>query len=172
MGIGVKDTDGLVVEDNQIIRDNTGVYLDASPAIPDKQNIFRRNLIALNNTAVVFHATEANTGFVDNSFRDNQAVTSVEGEGDALKASWKHNFYDDYQGYDLNRDGFGDVAYELRSFSTQLIDSYPDLAFFRGSPVMGLLEFFSKVFPYLQPKLILRDAMPRMNAPHFERLSG
>lgn len=68
----------------------------------------------------------------------------------------------DYQGYDLNHDGFGDVPYELRSFSTELIDRHPNLAFFSGSPAMGLMEFFSKVFPYLQPKLILRDSRPRV----------
>jgi len=162
MGIGVKDSDGLLVDGNRIVRDNTGIYLDASPRSAELQNVFRRNLVALNNAAIVFHAAESNTTLKDNSFRDNQIVISVEGNGDGLHAKWVGNYFEDYQGYDLNHDGFGDVPYELRSFSTELTDHYPNLAFFRGSPSMKLMEFFSKVFPYLQPKLILRDAAPRM----------
>jgi nitrous oxidase accessory protein len=165
MGIGVKDSDGLVAENNLVVHDNTGIYLDASPPSPSLHNDFSRNLIALNHTGVVFHASESNTSFTGNSFRDNQAVASVEGNGNALAVEWNGNFFDDYQGYDLNHDGVGDVPYELRSFSTELVDHYPMLAFFRGSPAMSLMEFSSKVFPYLQPRLMLRDPSPRMKPP-------
>lgn len=162
MGIGVKDSDGLLVEGNQLIRDNTGIYLDASPAAAPQENVFRRNMLLLNNTAVILHATELNTAFISNIFRANRAVALVEGNGDALSTEWAGNYFDDYQGYDLNHDGTGDIPYELRSFSTDLVERYPNLALFCGSPAMFLMEFFSKVFPYLQPKLILRDPRPRM----------
>lgn len=162
MGIGVKDSDGLLVEGNRLIRDNTGIYLDASPAAAPRENLFRRNMLLLNNTAVILHATESNTAFISNVFRANRAVALVEGNGDALSTEWAGNYFDDYQGYDLGHDGTGDIPYELRSFSTDLVERYPNLALFRGSPAMFLMEFFSKVFPYLQPKLILRDLRPRM----------
>lgn len=164
MGIGVKDGDNLLVENNVLLNDNTGIYVDASPVTAQVRNRFRRNLIALNATGVVFHATESNSSFDYNDFRANRSVISVEGNGDALSAEWSRNYFDDYQGYDLNHDGLGDLPYELRSFSTEIVDHYPNLAFFRGSPAMGLMEFFSKVFPYLQPKLILRDSNPRVSA--------
>lgn len=162
MGIGVKDSDGLVVQENRLIRDNTGIYLDASPATASRRNVFRENMLLLNNTAVILHATESNTAFTGNIFRANRAIALVEGNGDALSTEWAGNYFDDYQGYDLNHDGTGDIPYELRSFSTDLVQRYPNLALFSGSPAMYLIEFFSKVFPYLQPKLILRDPRPRV----------
>ncbi len=165
MGMGVKDSDGLLVENNLIVHDNTGIYLDASPASISARNNFSGNVVALNHAGVVFHASESNTRFTGNSFRENQAVAAVEGNGDALGVEWNRNYFDDYQGYDLNHDGVGDVPYELRSFSTELVDHYPALAFFRGSPAMSLMEFSSKVFPYLQPRLMLRDSSPRMKPP-------
>lgn len=169
MGIGAKDTDGLLAEENQLIRDNTGIYLDASPAQEPMKNVFRRNAVMLNNVGVIFHATEANTVFHGNSFRANQTVGAVEGNGDALSTEWSGNYFDDYQGYDLDRNGVGDVPYELRSFSTELMQQYPNLAFFHGSPTMYLTDVFSRIFPYLQPKLILRDSAPRMYPASIER---
>ena len=44
----------------------------------------------------------------------------IEGGGDAADVAWSGNYFDDYAGYDLDRDGIGDVAYELRSFEDDL----------------------------------------------------
>lgn len=165
MGIGVKDSDGLSVVGNLILHDNVGVYLDASPASAETGNHFASNLVALNQTAILLHATESNTFFDANSFRRNQILAAVEGNGDALSIQWRENYFDDYEGYDLNHDGRGDVPFELRSFSTELTSHYPNLAFFRGTPALGLMDVLGKAFPFLQPKLILVDPAPRMQPP-------
>ena len=165
MGIGIKDSDDLITADNLILRNTTGAYVDASPAAPEDANVFERNLFALNGTAVIFHSSEANTSMLDNSFRNNQAITSVEGNGDAMAVSWHSNYFDDYAGYDFNHDGRGDVPYELRSFSDELTAEYPELGFLRGSPALSLLDVLSHAFPLLQPRLILMDPSPRMNPP-------
>jgi nitrous oxidase accessory protein len=165
MGIGVKDSDGLTVTNNLILHDDVGVYLDASPASADTGNHFTGNLVALNQTAILLHATESNTFFDSNSFRRNQLLATVEGRGDALSIQWHGNYFDDYEGYDLNRDGRGDVPFELRSFSTELTNHYPNLAFFRGAPALGLIDVLGKAFPFLQPRLILVDPSPRMQPP-------
>jgi nitrous oxidase accessory protein len=166
MGIGIKDSDDLFTADNLILRNPTGVYVDASPAAPEEANVFARNLFAWNATAVLFHASEANTSMLDDSFRSNQAIASVEGNGDAMTVTWRSNYFDDYAGYDFNRDDRGDVPYELRSFSDELTAKYPELSFLRGSPALGLLDLLSHAFPLLQPRLILRDPSPRMDPPH------
>ena len=165
MGIGIKDSNDLITADNVIVRNFSGVYVDASPAAPEDANIFARNLFALNGTAVIFHSSEANTSMLDNSFRNNQAITSVEGNGDAMAVTWRGNYFDDYAGYDFNHDGRGDVPYELRSFSDELMAEYPELSFLRGSPALSLLDVLSHAFPLLQPRLILMDPSPRMNPP-------
>lgn len=172
MGIGNKDSVGMSCRNNLIVRNTVGTYIDVSPARSTDANRFGRNLFALNGTAVVFHASERNTMFVDNSFRDNQNLVAVEGGGDAMRVRWEGNYFDDYQGYDLNHDGRGDVPYELRSLSNELTSSYPELKFLRGSPALAMLDSVSHIFPLIEPKLILSDPSPRMIPPRIEVAQG
>ena len=168
MGLGNKDSVGLSCRNNLILRNTIGSYIDISPARSGDANRFDRNLYALNGTAVVFHSSERNTAFLDNSFRDNQNLVAVEGGGDALGVTWLGNYFDDYQGYDLNHDGRGDVPYELRSLSNELTNTYPELQFLHGSAALAMLDAVGHIFPLIQPKLILSDPSPRMSPPRIE----
>jgi len=168
MGFGNKDSVGLSCRNNLILRNTVGAYIDVSPARSNDANRFDRNIFALNGTAVVFHSSERNTTFMDNSFRDNQSLVAVEGGGDAMAVTWRGNYFDDYQGYDLNHDGRGDVPYELRSLSNELTNTYPELKFFHGTPALAMLDVVGHIFPLIQPKLILSDPSPRMTPPRIE----
>jgi nitrous oxidase accessory protein len=121
----------------------------------------------------VFHGSQRRNDFVRNRFLDNGVQVRVEGRGHALGVDWSENEFDDYAGYDLDGDGYGDVPYELRSLSEQLTTRYPTLAFFRGSPVLTLVEVIGRVVPIFQPRTILVDPRPRAGAPAVEpRLAG
>jgi nitrous oxidase accessory protein len=86
----------------------------------------------------------------------------VDGRGDAREALWRGNHFDDYAGYDLDGDGVGDVAYELRSLSSAWISQFPALAFFRGTPALALAEAIGRIVPLFEPRLVLSDPEPRM----------
>ncbi len=165
MGLGAKDSGGLVVEDNRCVRNETGLYLDGSPFRPEDANVFRGNRFELCETAVVLHSSQVRNTFEDNAFRANREQVRVEGRGDALGVDWKRNYFDDYEGYDFDRDGLGDVPYESRSFSNRAIGKRPELAFFRGTPALGLLDMVGRVFPLFQPSPVLVDPSPRMAPP-------
>ncbi|MGD8607656.1 MAG: hypothetical protein PVH21_10210, partial [Myxococcales bacterium] len=92
----------------------------------------------------------------------NHSQLQVEGGGDALQVQWLGNTFDDYQGYDLDHDGFGDIPYELRRLSSQLQSTYPQLQFFRGAVTLELLDAISALFPMIEPKTILIDPRPKM----------
>jgi nitrous oxidase accessory protein len=168
IGFGVKDSDGLLYRGNILLRNTVGLYVDGSPSRPEDSNRFERNLFGRNGEAIVFHGSENYTGLTDNIFRGNQSLVSVEGNGDAMGVLWRGNYYDLYQGYDLNHDGRGDVPFEYRSLSNDLVTSYPQLALLRGSPALGLVDFLGHVFPLLSPRLILTDPSPRMSPPDVE----
>lgn len=161
VGLGLKDSGGIRGHGNAFIHNATGVYLDGSPTSEDEHNHFDRNEFRLCRTAVVFHASQRGNTFVDNRFRDNQAQVIVEGGGDALQTHWEGNHFDDYVGYDLDGDGIGDVPYELRSLSDELTSRYPSLEFFRGAPVLSLLDAISRLAPLFEPRTILIDRRPR-----------
>ena len=165
MGLGAKESGDLRVEENLFLADTVGAYLDTSPLGPDEHNRFLRNAFRLCHTAVVFHGNAERNAFADNRFRDNHVQVRVDGRGDALGAAWRRNEWDDYAGYDLDGDGIGDVPYELRSLSDELVARHPALAFFRGSPAIALVELVGRVVPIFRPRTLLVDPQPRTSAP-------
>ncbi|GIW73097.1 MAG: copper ABC transporter substrate-binding protein [Planctomycetota bacterium] len=162
MGLGVKESGELWVRNNRLLADTTGIYLDTSPLGRDEVNRFERNELRLCGTAVVFHGRTAGNRFTDNWFQDNRAQVRLEGGGDALAAYWHGNAWDDYRGYDLDGDGFGDLPYELRSLSGELGAREPLVQFLHGTPALGLIELVGQVFPLWRPQTVLVDARPRM----------
>ncbi len=162
IGIGLKEAGNLTVEDNWLLANTTGIYVDASPLDPAHTNVYRRNVVRFSEAAIHLHSSVKRSEFTDNVFRDNGAVVHVGGAGDALSCTFAGNFYDAYQGYDFDGDGRGDVPFEFRRLSTQLEGRYPELALLHGSPAMGLVDVIGEVMPLFTPKQLLRDASPRM----------
>jgi nitrous oxidase accessory protein len=162
MGLGIKESGNLTVADNAFIANNKGLYMDTTPLEPDDFNTFSNNAFFHSEVAVLMHSSETRNAFVGNTFVSNHAQLQVEGGGDALGVEWTGNAFDDYAGYDLDRDGFGDNPYELRRLSSQLESTYPQLQFFRGGTTLELLDAISALFPMMKPETTLIDARPKM----------
>lgn len=162
MAIGLKDSGNVVVEDNRIIHDALGIYLDSSPMQRGDEVVIARNVLRLCDTAVVFHSSAHDVRITDNDLADNRAQVRVDGGGDATAVTWRGNYFDDYTGYDLDGDGRGDVPYELRSLSNQLTASYPNLTIFQGTAALAMLDAAAHLDPLYQPSPVLREVAPRM----------
>lgn len=162
MGLGVKESGNLRVEGNRFVQDHSCVYLDTSPFREGDSVLVRQNTFARCTAGVTFHSSETHNTFLDNTFQANQTQVAIEGRGTARGVVWSGNYFDDYQGYDLDGDGVGDVAYELRSFSERLVSGHPELAFFRGTVALQVLDMAARVFPVLEPATLLVDPRPRM----------
>ncbi len=161
-GLGLKESSGLTVQGNVLVKNTIGIYVDSSPFVPGMPNRFEGNIVRLGETAVLFHSSPHENVFTGNSFRDNFQQVRVDGGGDALDVVWRGNDFDDYVGYDLDGDGLGDVPYELRSLSNRLVGTYPPLAFLYGTPALALVEAISFIVPLFQPRTLLVDPAPRM----------
>ncbi|MBL9077275.1 MAG: nitrous oxide reductase family maturation protein NosD [Planctomycetes bacterium] len=162
IGIGLKEAGNVAVEDNWLLANTTGVYVDQSPLDPAHTNRYLRNVVRFAETAISLHSGQQRSEFTDNQFRDNGAVVKVGGQGDALGCTFAGNHYDGYRGYDLDGDGRGDVPFEFRRLSTQLEGRYPELALLHGAPAMAMVDLVGEVMPLFQPRQLLRDAAPRM----------
>jgi nitrous oxidase accessory protein len=162
MGLGIKESGNLTVVGNAFIANTKAVYMDTSPLEPNDFNTFEDNAFFHSEVAVLMHSSEDRNAFLGNTFVSNHSQLQVEGGGDALQVQWLGNTFDDYQGYDLDHDGFGDIPYELRRLSSQLQSTYPQLQFFRGAVTLELLDAISALFPMIEPKTILIDPRPKM----------
>jgi nitrous oxidase accessory protein len=161
-GLGLKESSGLDVAGNVLVKNTVGMYIDSSPFQPEMPNRFTRNIVRLSETGVLFHSSPHENFFTGNSLRDNFQQVRVDGGGDALGVAWSGNDFDDYAGYDLDGDGVGDVPYELRSLTNRLTSTYPALAFLHGTPSLALLEAVSFILPLFQARTLLVDPAPRM----------
>lgn len=162
VGLGVKESGNLTVAANAFLANTTSIYLDTSPLDRNQTNRFRGNHIRMSDAGVVFHASPERNEFEDNSLRDNTHQVQVGGGGDAMRTSWRGNCWDDYQGYDLDGDGRGDVAYELRSLSSDLLGKQPELALLRGTPALAMVDLVGEVLPLFAPQQLLVDESPRL----------
>ena len=162
IGLGLKESGDVDATDNAFVRNTIGLYLDTSPLWPDDRNRFVRNQFRLNEVAISFLGRADGNAFLDNAIRDSRLAVEVDGHGDARRAEWRGNAFDDYAGYDLDGDGIGDVPYELRSLAADLVAARPALAFYRGTPALGLAEAIGRIVPLLAPRLVLVDPAPRM----------
>jgi len=161
IGLGLKDSSAVTARGNALVKNTAGIYLDNSPFEPGTVNEFSDNAIRLCDVGVGFHASVKGNVFRANSLRGNATQVRVDGGGDALGNRWEGNDWDDYAGYDLDRDGVGDVAYELRSLSGNLRARHPQIDYLRGAPSLFLVDAASRVLPIVRPTAVLIDPRPQ-----------
>lgn len=162
VGIGFKESDGVRVEDNWIVANTTGSYLDRSPRSAATPVFFERNVVALNDVGLRFHSSEEGVTFRENDFHENVAVVEIEGGGDATGMVFDDNHWSDYEGYDMDGDGRGDVAFAPKQLSGELTDRHPSVKLFEGTAAMAMLDTIAHAAPVFASHVALVDPHPSM----------
>jgi nitrous oxidase accessory protein len=166
IGLGFKESDAVRVHGNWIVANTTGTYLDYTPRTPGEPVVFERNVFALNDVAVRLHGgNRRGDTFHANDFRDNGQTIETDGGGDALACDVRGNHFTDYEGYDLDGNGVGDVPHRVSELSTELADRHPALKFFYGTTAMHLVDAIAHAVPVLDSHTLLADGAPLMRAP-------
>ncbi len=160
IGIGFKETSDVTIEGNRVLYCATGLYLDVSPYQPDTTNRFTDNLIAYNGIGVRWLNDWQGNVFSGNRFKGNITQMVVEGGKSANRNRWEGNFWDDYEGFDRDGDGVGDTPYELYAYADRLWMDVPPAQFFKGSPMLEVIDFLERLAPFSSPSLLVRDDRP------------
>jgi nitrous oxidase accessory protein len=163
VGIGLKETSELIVEDNEILYCASGLYIDVSPFQPDTTNRFSGNLIAYNGIGIRFLNNWTGNVFLQNQFVDNLTQITVTGGKTANRNVWEGNYWSDYEGFDQDDDGTGDAPYELYAYADRLWQDQPYAQFFKGSPMLEVLDFLERLAPFSEPDMLVRDERPSMD---------
>ncbi|MCW8917008.1 MAG: nitrous oxide reductase family maturation protein NosD [Magnetovibrio sp.] len=162
MGIGMKESSDVTLEDNTIVYCATGIYLDVSPYQPDTTNRIKRNHLAFNSIGILFHNDWTGNELEDNQFESNFVQVSVNAGASAQRNGWDGNYWDDYQGFDRDQDGVGDSAHEKRVYADRLWMDVPVASFFKGSAVLTMMDFLERLAPFSEPIVLLKDPRPKM----------
>ncbi len=162
VGIGLKETSELTVEGNEILYCASGLYIDVSPFQPDTINSFSSNLLAYNGIGIRFLNDWTGNVFRQNQFVDNLTQVVVSGGKTANRNTWEGNYWSDYEGFDHDGDGSGDTPHELYAYADRLWQDQPYAQFFKGSPLLEVLDFLERLAPFSEPHMLVRDESPAM----------
>ncbi len=161
VGIGIKDSSNFVIQDNDIIYNARGLYIDQSPFQPGTTNLYERNNILYNSNGIQFQATRERSIFRNNILKGNmEAIINDTPRNKLEKNLWQRNYWDDYEGFDRNGDGIGDIPYKHYVYADKLWLYNENIRFFYGSVVMELLNFLAQIAPFSEPDLLAIDKEP------------
>jgi len=160
-GIVLKESSDALVENNEVLHCSVGLKVDAPP-LSDGALTVRNNRFAHNIIGLFFYGEEGGHRFFDNRFENNLSTVAISAPGAGSSNVWRGNYWDGYQGFDRNGDGFGDTPHEIYLFADRIWMETPTATFFRNSPVLELLDFLERLAPFSTPYRVLRDPAPRM----------
>ncbi|MCW8907010.1 MAG: nitrous oxide reductase family maturation protein NosD [Sedimenticola sp.] len=164
MGVGFKETSDVDVVGNRILYCATGIYLDISPYDPETTNRITDNVVAFSGIGIQFLNDWQGNILKRNRFKGNITQVTVGGGKTANRNIWEGNYWDDFEGFDQDLDGIGDKPYELYGYADRIWMDVPYAQFFKGSPVLEVLDFLERLAPFTDPDMILRDEKPLMSA--------
>ena len=76
---------------------------------------------------------------------------------------FENNYWDKYEGYDLDKDGIGDIPFRPVSLFSMLVERYPSAMLLFRSFMVTLFDRTEKLLPSLTPES-LKDEKPRMKS--------
>lgn len=156
-GLLLKEISDGTVRDNLFSGNTVGLYLEGSNRNRVTGNRFQRN-----GWAVKVLANATDNRFEGNDFSGN--TFDVATNSRTASSTFSGNWWDGYRGYDLNRDGIGDVPHRpVRLFSLVVEQHEPALILLR-SPFVALLDAAERLMPILTPDA-LSDRRPLMARP-------
>jgi nitrous oxidase accessory protein len=151
----LKDIQNSYLADNVFFQNTIGIFMEGCT-----RSTFERNIFKENGWALKVQGSCDNNVFRHNNFFANTFDVSTSSKMVILN-SFEENFWDKYEGYDLNRDTFGDVPYRPVSLFSMISDQMPYAMMFWRSFTVFLLDRAEKVIPSLSPDN-LRDDSPLM----------
>ena len=161
-GLLFKDVDDVVMEDNRVHHNRLGITLEGAPLAPGATVTLRHNFVGFNDVAIEIATTTAVT-FTDNTFTGNleQVVTTGHGNGrNVWSRDGRGNYWDDYQGYDADRDGVGDIPFQYDGAFDDLARREEWVRAYAFTPARLALDLAARWFPAFRPAPSVVDPHP------------
>ena len=153
-GLLLKDISDSRLVDNIFARNTSGLSADGATRLYASHNTFLNN-----GWALKLQSSTEDAVFIGNNFAGNTFDVSTNSRSTSSK--FIGNYWSAYEGYDLNRDGKGDVPHHpVRLTSVIVAQNEPALILLRSN-FLELLDVAERAFPALTPAT-LEDPAPSM----------
>jgi nitrous oxidase accessory protein len=157
-GIFLKEISDSYIIGNKFLQNTSGIFMEGASRIRVEKNEFKDNGWGMKIQASCTDNVVTNNNFEGNTF-------DVGTNGTLMLNSFDHNYWDKYEGYDLNRDNTGDVPYRPVSLYSMIVEKNPAAMMLYRSFMTTLLDRSEKILPTLTPEN-LKDNYPFMKPLH------
>ncbi|MEL4456209.1 nitrous oxide reductase family maturation protein NosD [Lutimonas vermicola] len=153
-GLLLKEIYDADIERNVFEQNTIGISVDGSTRINYTNNTFSRNGWAV----TIIGACYENV-FSKNNFLNNALDLSYNSKINTNK--FDNNYWSEYAGYDLDRNGIGDIPYRPVKLFSYIVHNTPETIILLRSMFVDIINFSEKVSPVFTPDNLI-DASPLM----------
>jgi len=146
-GILFQSMDYSAASNNLIIDNSRGIFFDNC-----NFNDINNNIILDNDLAIQMMGNGEENKVLKNNFVNNLSNLVVDGKNSRTIWSEKAggNYWSDYEGFDLDGDGIGDVPHKIQNVFQILETKIPEIRFYINSPAAEVLEMAEQALPILE----------------------
>jgi nitrous oxidase accessory protein len=149
-GLLLKEISDAKIIKNHFVQNTVGILMESTNRIDVILNNFSSNGWAFRIQASCNDNTITCNNFNGNSF-------DVATNGTLTLNKFYNNYWDKYEGYDMNKDGFGDVPYHPVSMYSMVVEQNPNSVILLRSFMVSLLDKAEKAIPSLTPEFLIDD---------------
>ena len=153
-GILLKEINDAEISYNIFEENTVGINIEGSNRIVYSNNNFISNGYAVKVLGACYSNTFERNNFLYNSF-------DISYNSKINDNTFENNYWSSYSGYDLDKDGIGDVPYRPVKLFSYIVNRTPETIILMRSLFIDIMDFSEKVSPVFTPDNLL-DNRPQM----------
>lgn len=150
-GLLLKEIYDAEITHNEFSENTIAINLEGATRINYVNNTFSNNGWALKVAGACYKNVFKKNNFLNNSF-------DVSYNSKLNDNSFKGNYWSSYTGYDLDKNGIGDVPYRPVKLFSYIVNKTPEAIILLRSLFVDIINFSEKVTPVFTPKNLVDDA--------------
>ncbi|KGO84133.1 nitrous oxidase accessory protein [Flavobacterium cauense R2A-7] len=155
-GLLLKEIADSYIFNNRFSKNTSGIYMEGTSRIKVEKNVFESNGWGMKIQASCMENEIVNNNYLKNTF-------DISTNGSLVLNTFNSNYWDKYEGYDLDKNGIGDVPYHPLSLFAVLTETNPSAMLLYRSFMITLLDKSEKVLPSITPDNFI-DNSPLMKS--------
>ncbi len=154
-GLLLKEIYDAEIHDNIFANNTIGINIEGSTRINYSHNTFKSNGWAVKVRGACYKNNFHENNFIQNAF-DIAYNSKLNGN------RFDNNYWSGYTGYDLDKDGIGDVPFRPVKLFSYVVNQTPETIVLLRSLFVDIINFSEKISPVFTPDDLM-DNSPRMN---------
>jgi parallel beta-helix repeat (two copies) len=159
-GLLLKEISDATIIKNKFTQNTVGILMESTNRVNIQLNNFQNDGWALRVQASCNESIVCYNNFIGNSF-------DVATNGTMVLSRFYNNYWDRYEGYDLNKDLIGDVPYHPVSMYSMVVEQNPNSLILLRSFMVSLLDKTEKAIPVITPEFLV-DEKPLMKPCNYD----